>query len=72
MPIDNLHDGVIFFTGMLCQNAFLFKFSSLMGEKRLKTGKISMTIEATNNILVSVVKRCHHANRLFLDFKIQL
>ena len=46
---------------MLCQNAFLFKFVSSLGNRET-TGKISLTIEATNSVLVLVVKWRHHAN----------
>ena len=50
-------------TRMLCQNAFLFKFVFSLGNKE-KIGKISVTIEASNSILVSVVKWHHHENGL--------
>ena len=50
-------------TGMLCQNAFLFKFVFSLGNKEI-IGKISLTIEATNSILGLVVKWCHHGNGL--------
>ena len=46
---------------MLCQNAFFFKFS--LGNKET-IRKISLTIEATNGILVLEVKWRHHANGL--------
>ena len=42
-------------TRMLCQNAFLFKFSFSVGNKET-IKKISLTLEATNSILVLVVK----------------
>ena len=51
-------------TRMLCQNAFLFKFVFSRGNKKT-IGKISLTIEASNNILVLVVKWGHHENGPF-------
>lgn len=46
---------------MRCQNALLLKFVLSLGNKKT-IGKITLTIEATNSILVLLVKRCHHAN----------
>ena len=48
---------------MLCQNAFLFKFVFSLGYKE-SIGKISLTIEATDGILVLVLKWCYHAKDL--------
>ena len=45
-------------TRMLCQNAFLFKLVFSLGYKET-IGKISLSIEATNGILVLVVKWRH-------------
>ena len=41
---------------MFCQNVLLFKFVFSIGNRDDDFGKISVTIEATDNILVLVVK----------------
>ena len=46
---------------MLCQNVFLFKFVFSLGNRET-IRKISLTIEATNNILILIEKCHHHAN----------
>ena len=48
---------------MLCQNAFLFKFVFSVGNKET-IKKVSLTLEATNSILVLVEKWRHHANSI--------
>ena len=53
-------------TTMLCQNAFLFNFVFSLGYKET-IGKNSLTIEATNGILVLVVKWRHRAKGLLSD-----
>ena len=49
---------------------FLIQIFPLSHGNKEKNGKISQTIEATNGILVLVVKWHHHANGL-LDLKIR-
>ena len=50
-------------TKMLCQNPFVFKFVFSLGSKET-IGNISLSTEATNSILVLVVKWRHDANAL--------
>ena len=60
MRTGRLHDGVILLPRPECQNAFLFKFVFSLGNKKT-IGEISLTIEATNKILVFVVNNCKWA-----------
>lgn len=57
---------------MFCQNALLFKFVFSVGNKDDYVEKISLTIEATDKILVLVVKWHHRTNGLLEEELLQM